>query len=78
MTLKPKVKRAPPTAVIEVYQGIAGPVEVPGTQWYWRLRAPNNKVVADGAEGYAKRANARRAARTTITLMAKAVFAEAK
>jgi hypothetical protein len=31
--------------------------------WYWRLRAHNGKIVADGSEGYASRGNARRAAR---------------
>lgn len=24
-------------------------------QFYWRLRAANNRIVADGAEGYARR-----------------------
>lgn len=30
--------------------------------WYWRLRSANGRIVADGAEGYATKGNARRAA----------------
>ena len=29
--------------------------------WYWRLVARNGKTIADGAEGYASRANVVRA-----------------
>lgn len=31
--------------------------------WYWRLRAKNGRIVADGSEPYGSRSNARRAAR---------------
>jgi len=30
-------------------------------QWYWRLRAANGRIVADGAEGYASKRNVLRA-----------------
>jgi uncharacterized protein YegP (UPF0339 family) len=40
---------------IEVYKGKrAG--------WYWRLKASNGRVIADGAEAYATRSNVNRAA----------------
>jgi uncharacterized protein YegP (UPF0339 family) len=42
--------------------------------WYWHLKSANGKVVADGAEGYASRGNARRAARRAKALMATAVI----
>jgi uncharacterized protein YegP (UPF0339 family) len=29
--------------------------------WYWRIRAANGRIVADGSEAYASRANVRRA-----------------
>jgi uncharacterized protein YegP (UPF0339 family) len=29
--------------------------------WYWRLRARNGRIVADGAEAYATRSGVRRA-----------------
>lgn len=38
----------------ETYQGRDG-------QWYWRAKSFNGVTVADGAEGYASRSNARRA-----------------
>lgn len=41
---------------VEIFQGQGG-------GWYWRARAANGKVVADGSEGYSNRSNARRAAR---------------
>ncbi len=40
----------------EFFQGKSG-------LWYWRLVAPNGKVVSDGAEGYASRRNVQRAIR---------------
>ena len=40
---------------IVVYRDAAG-------LWRWRAQAKNGRVVADGAEGYASRRNARRAA----------------
>jgi uncharacterized protein YegP (UPF0339 family) len=33
-----------PKLTFEVYQS--------GGQWYWRLKADNGKIVADGSEGY--------------------------
>jgi len=45
---------------IEVYRGAREGLR---TGWYWRLRATNGRVVADGAEGYSSRRNAIRAAR---------------
>lgn len=30
-------------------------------KWFWRLRARNGRIVADGAEGYASKAGVRRA-----------------
>lgn len=33
-------------------------------EWRWRLVADNGETVADGAEGYASRANAQRAVET--------------
>jgi uncharacterized protein YegP (UPF0339 family) len=38
-------------------------VEGTDSLWYWRLRAGNNRIVADGAEGYASASNAIRAAK---------------
>lgn len=29
--------------------------------WYWRLRAGNGKIIGDGSESYASKANVRRA-----------------
>jgi len=41
--------------VFEIYQGM-------DQKFYWRCRR-NRRIVADGSEGYATRANARRAIR---------------
>ncbi len=30
--------------------------------WYWRLRAANNRIIADGAESYTRKRDAVRAA----------------
>ncbi len=49
-----------------------------GCVWYWRLRARNGEIVADGAEGYATRGNALRAARRSQKIMAEAVILPAK
>lgn len=35
---------------------VAGHTTVTRGQWYWRLVARNGKTVADGAEGYQRRA----------------------
>jgi uncharacterized protein YegP (UPF0339 family) len=32
------------------------------TQWYWRIKAPNGKIVADGSEAYKTKKGAVRAA----------------
>jgi uncharacterized protein YegP (UPF0339 family) len=40
---------------IETFEGRRG--------FYWRARDKNGKIVADGAEAYSTRSNARRAAR---------------
>ena len=39
-----------------------------GTMWYWRLKAKNGKIVADGCEAYLTRANAVLAFRNNISL----------
>lgn len=46
--------------------------------WYWRLRARNGEIVADGAEGYTRRGDARRAAIRAQKIMAEAVILPAK
>ena len=40
---------------VEIYQDSAG-------EWRWRAISRNNKIIADSAEGYAKRGNAKRSA----------------
>lgn len=60
------------TATLETFQHNAGPEGL----WYWRLRAPNGRIVADGAEGYTRRADVRRAAVRSQGLMAAAVLEE--
>ena len=42
--------------VCEVYRG-------KDAQWYWRLRSANGRIVATGAEGYTRKADAGRAAK---------------
>lgn len=32
-----------------------------GGQWYWRLVARNGRTIADGAEGYSRKASVERA-----------------
>jgi uncharacterized protein YegP (UPF0339 family) len=41
----------------QVYKSLTAVVD----PWYWRLVAPNGKTVADSAEGYSSKWNARRA-----------------
>ena len=43
-----------------------------GGLWRWRLRARNGRIVADSAEGYASRRNARRAIGTTVDAVSEA------
>jgi len=47
----------------EVYQGSGG-------NWYWRIRAKNGRIIADGAEGYVSKQNAVRAFKRFLELMA--------
>jgi len=37
-----------------IYEGIDG-------RWYWRLKAANGRIVADGSQGYVSASNAKRA-----------------
>lgn len=37
--------------------------------YYWRLRARNGKIIADGSEQYANRSNAIRALRRVVDLV---------
>jgi uncharacterized protein YegP (UPF0339 family) len=41
-------------------------------QWFWRLRAANGYIVADGAEAYVSPSNAKRAALKSMRLMMRA------
>lgn len=45
----------------------------PRRLWYWRLRAGNGRVIADGAEGYSRKDAAVRAAWTTVHAIRRAV-----
>ena len=47
----------------EIFRSIAG-------QWCWRARSRNGKIVADGAEGYKTRGNARTAVKRFIAQIA--------
>ena len=47
------------TARFEVYRDRRG-------EWRWRLRSRNGLIIADSAEGYASRRNARRAVATVV------------
>ena len=42
-----------------IWEGLDG-------QWYWAAIHVNGEIVADGAEGYATRSNARRAVRRFV------------
>lgn len=55
--MKPKLQLK-----MEVWQGAS-------ENWYWRLRARNGKIIADGAEGYKTRAGVKRAARNFLNLI---------
>jgi uncharacterized protein YegP (UPF0339 family) len=41
---------------VEVYRG-------KDKKWYWRMRAGNGKIVADGSQGYASKAGGEKAAK---------------
>ena len=47
-------------ATLEVYGTNPHPPHVP--LWYWRLRAQNGKILADGGQGYSSKSNAFRGA----------------
>ena len=49
---------------IEIYKGRDG-------RWYWRMRARNGRVVADGSQGYARRRGAWHAVRRLVLLIAR-------
>jgi uncharacterized protein YegP (UPF0339 family) len=54
----------------EIYQDVVH-------EWRWRLLAPNGKIIADSGEGYATRANARRAAENVRARIAQAAIVDA-
>lgn len=68
------------TPALEIFRGNVGE---PGTGdhdnanrksgFFWRLRAANGEIVADGAEGYTRRSDAVKAAERSKVLMAEAV-----
>ena len=54
-------------AHFEIYADTAG-------QWRWRLRAVNGRIVADSAEGYASKRNAKRAVMSTFDAVESALI----
>lgn len=55
---------------IEIFQGIFRTGEpVDPDRWYWRIKAHNGRIIADGGESYAKAANAKRAVTTLVHTM---------
>ena len=48
-----------PSAHFEIYKDTSG-------DWRWRLRARNGRIVADSAEGYASKRNAKAAVAATM------------
>lgn len=48
--------------MFEVYSGKDG-------KWYWRFRAANGLIIADGGQGYASRRGVVRAVRTVCLAM---------
>ncbi len=57
-------------AKLEVYKSSAN------GQWYWRLIAPNGRIIADGSEGYTRRNGVEQAAKRVIRYMRSAMRAE--
>jgi len=53
-------------STIAIYQSVNG-------LWYWRCVAKNGKIGLDGAEGYASKSNAKRAARRVKAIITEAV-----
>lgn len=56
--MKTKQRKSP----LDLYQN------VPGGHYFWRLRATNGRIVADGAEGYTTRAKALAGFRAAVRL----------
>jgi uncharacterized protein YegP (UPF0339 family) len=48
---------------VEIFKGVTG-------VWFWRVRARNGKIVADGAESYANRSSVKRAVKAFLKQMA--------
>lgn len=48
----------------EIYEGR-------NKKWYWRLKADNGKIIADGGQGYSTSQNARRAVLKLKTMLVK-------
>jgi hypothetical protein len=53
---------------VEIFKGFADIMQHKPL-WYWRLRAANGKIIADGSQGYASKSNAKRAVRRTLRLL---------
>ena len=43
------------TLTLEIYEGRRAPFQ--RKQWRWRIRAANGRIIANGGEGYANRAD---------------------
>lgn len=57
------------TPALEIYRSdVNGP-----SRFYWRLRAANGEIVADGAEAFTRRSDAKKASERAKQLMAEAV-----
>jgi uncharacterized protein YegP (UPF0339 family) len=54
---------------IEIYEDKA-------LEWRWRLRAPNGRILADGAEGYSTKAGVRRSVANFVKYLIAAVPVE--
>ena len=50
---------------INIYQG-------EDSQWYWRMKSGNNRIIATGGEGYVSKRNALRAIKKLINDIRKA------
>lgn len=45
-----------------------------GSQFYWRMKAHNGRIVADGGEGYNTRSGAKRAAKQFIVMIERGLY----
>ena len=54
----PKIEYYGSTSFYDLDQDGRGVFE---TRWFWRLRAANGKVIADGGQGFASKSNVKRA-----------------